>query len=195
MDLGDAGLVLPGPEKGHLEPARLGVEAQDEIMTARFRLYLGSKKMTEDLPPVGARPGRLGLAVVIDVKAAEQLQSGGGHMPAGAGKRVGAVAQVAGGFLVQGQGELGAVYLEVFFLNAAFHFPVGRPLFKGDLLHPALAEQISGGIDNIFGPGVVNELLQNLLDQTFVHAFLPKTARNAVRPCRAVPPGSKKGET
>ena len=181
VDRGQAGLVLPPPEKSHLKAAGLWVETQDQIVPAGFRLDLVAEKRAEGLAPVGAGLRRRGLAVVIRLQAAEKLEGGGGHVPAGPGKRVGTIAQVAGRFLVQGQGELGAVNLKILALNAAFHFPEGLPLFEGNLLHAALAEQIAGGIDYIFGHGVVNELLQYLFDQTLVHAFPPETARSSAR--------------
>jgi hypothetical protein len=77
MDLGDAGLVLSGPEKSHLQPAGFGMEPEDEVMAAGFGLGLGGKVGAKGLAPFAAHRCRSLVTRLGLVQGADALQGRG----------------------------------------------------------------------------------------------------------------------
>lgn len=76
---GDAAFVLTGACKGHLQPTRLRVEAENEIVLAWLGLKLGGEEDAEGLPPVRARAGQIGLLLVAG-EALEHLEGRGPYV-------------------------------------------------------------------------------------------------------------------
>ena len=107
MDRGETGLVLAGPEQGHDEPPRFGVEPENEVMASGFRLQRTGEEVAETLAPFGVEALRLFGRAVVLVEIGVHLQGGGGDMAADAHEGFMAVAVVGYLGIAQMQQQVG----------------------------------------------------------------------------------------
>ena len=174
MDGGQAGLVLPCPEKRHDEAARFGIKPEDEVVASGFRLQRAGEETAEALAPFGVEALRfLGRAIVL-VEIRKHLQGGGGHVTANAHERFMAVAVIRNLGVSRIQHQVGRIVLEVLALDDAFHVPSVAFLADGQLVDAAAVQYFLSRILDVFRDGI----FQEALDQgsggiflTYVHFF------------------------
>ena len=163
MHAGEAGFVLPAPEKGDQQAPLFRLEAEDEVMLAGLRLHVGGEEGAEALPPVlGRDRDFFGVALFL-AQFFQQAQGQGRHMAAGAGEGFRAVALVARAAVRNGKGQAGRVDLQVLALDDALRLP-GLALLDIYFLHPAFGQDIVSRITDILRDGVVQEGLAHLPD-------------------------------
>ena len=174
MDGGQAGLVLPCPEKRHDEAARFGIKPEDEVVASGFRLQRAGEETAEALAPFGVEALRfLGRAIVL-VEIRKHLQGGGGHVTANAHERFMAVAVIRNLGVSRIPHQVGRIVLEVLALDDAFHVPSVAFLADGQLVDAAAVQYFLSRILDVFRDGI----FQEALDQgsggiflTYVHFF------------------------
>ena len=163
MDGGQAGLVLPCPEKRHNEAARFGIKPEDEVVASGFRLQRTGEETAEALAPFGVEALRLlGRAIVL-VEIRKHLQGGGGHVTANAHERFMAVAVIRNLGVSRIQHQVGRIVLEVLALDDAFHVPRVAFLTDGQLVDAAAVQYFLSRILDVFRDGIFQEALDQAL--------------------------------
>ena len=155
---GQAGFVLPPPEKGNQQPPLFRFETEDEIVAAGFRLHVRGKKVAEALLPVRAGGRGVFRVALFLAQFFHQAQSQGRHMAADARESVGAVALVARAAVGDGKAQAGRIDLQVAALDDALHVP-GLAFLDIYFLHLSLGEDIVGRVADVLRHAVVQESL------------------------------------
>jgi len=171
MDLGDAGLVLAGPKKRHLQPTRFGMEPENEIVPAGLGFGLGGKIGPKGLAPFAAGDGGLGGRLVGFVQRADAGQGRGPDMAADPGKGIRAVTEKIDAAFPQIDGEFRGVDLEIVPLHLSFDIIKVAVAIDGKFLYAPARDDGVGTVQNIVGNGFADEFGQQRLDFCFFVAF------------------------
>ena len=86
LHAGQAVLVLPGAEEGDEQASGLGIEAEDEVVSARFRFHFRGEEVAEARPPVCGGSVFLCLFSFLFAQFVNEFESKGGHVAADAGE-------------------------------------------------------------------------------------------------------------
>ena len=160
---GQAGLVLSAPEKGDQQPPLFRREAEDQVVAAGLRLHIRGEEVPEALLPVRDRGGDFLRIALFLAQFFNKAQGQGPHMPADAGKGVRTVALVARAAVRDGETQARRVDLKILALNHALHVP-GLAFLDIYFLHPALGQDIVGGVADILRHAVMQKSLAHFAD-------------------------------
>lgn len=170
-DGGQAGLVLTRTEKGHGKTTRLGIEAEQKIMTPRFRLEGAAEKTAEALTPFLFRLGFLFRLTFRSGNRGYQLLRYRRNVAAGPVESFHAVARAVHALIPKVDGQHRSVGLKVFPLNRGF----GRPDFlflpQSEFPDASFGQYLPPEIGNIFRQRTVNVFLGQVAGGQFLSAI------------------------
>ena len=145
-------------------------------MSACFRFRIGSKEISETLPPFRADSGCFCRCIMGNSNRREGAQSKRCNVTAGTSKRFHTVAGIVNMPVIEPNGHGRAVGLEIFAMDSAACFTVSVFHAPEQIADTVFGNNHLPGICNIFRNGLLDKLFQSRTDGCFVssvHNVIP----------------------